>query len=257
MPIPDSQLLRWSNQGATQQSQNTYASIKNALRGSFYMSGKPFEIYLQGSYANATNIRADSDVDIVAELNSPEWNNLSAFPEYQRSSYGSSGKSAEETWREFRASVISALKTHYGTGAVESKNRCVRVRGNSGRLQADVVVCLSYRHYSRYRSAHDSKSGLGITFIDLETNNWINNYPKLHKENGSAKNEYGRTRNNYKPTIRMFKNARNRLIDHRQLSESTAPSYFVKCLLYNVPNPQFHASRQARYPVLARTKASN
>jgi len=211
------------------------------------VSGKPFDIYLQGSYANATNIRADSDVDIVAELTSSEWNNLHAFPAYQRSSQESSGKSAEETWREFRESVISALTAHYGAGVIEAKNRCVRVRGNNSRLQADVVVCLTYRHYTRYHSAYDKKSGLGITFIDLETNRWIDNFPKLHRDNGSAKNQYTRTRENYKPTIRMFKNARNRLIDRGQLSQSTAPSYFVESLLYNVPDPQFQATRQARY----------
>lgn len=243
MPIPESQLQTWSNQGATTKSQNTYASIQNALRSLFV---KP-EIYLQGSYANSTNIRADSDVDIVAELTSVEWSNAHSFPEYQRSANGDTGKSVEEYWREFRASVISALTAHYGSGAVEAKNRCVRVSGSSGRLPADVVVCLTYRHYTRYYSAYDSKSGLGITFLDLETNRWINNFPKLHKDNGSAKNSYSRTRNNYKPTIRMFKNARNRLIRDGNLSENTAPSYFVECLFYNVPDSKFVSSLQDTY----------
>ncbi len=247
MPIPDSQLATWSKQGAQQASQNTYASIKNALRSSFHMSGKLYEIYLQGSYANATNIRADSDVDIVVELTSLVWNNLHTFPAYRRPSFGSSGTSREETWREFRASVISALTAHFGSGAVVAKNRCVRVSGNSGRLPADVVVCLTYRHYTRYYSAYDSKSGLGITFMDLETNRWIDNFPKLHRDNGSAKNDYSRTLNNYKPTIRMFKNVRNRLIDRGVLAESTAPSYFVECLLYNVPDDKFLGSFGDRY----------
>ena len=70
MPIPHSQLETWSKQGPIISSSNTYQSIKNALEYSSspildrIKSGE-IKIYLQGSYANATNIRGDSDVDIV------------------------------------------------------------------------------------------------------------------------------------------------------------------------------------------------
>ncbi|MDE2857707.1 MAG: hypothetical protein OXN94_07650 [Chloroflexota bacterium] len=83
--------------------------------------------------------------------------------------------------------------------------------------------------------------------MDLDKKTWIYNFPKLHRDNGSAKNEYSRTRNNYKPTIRMFKNARNRLIDRGIISESTAPSYFVECLLYNVPDDKYLGGFGNRY----------
>ena len=238
MPIPDSQLQTWSNLGATQSSQNTYASIKNALNNSFGMSGSSYEVYLQGSYANTTNIRGDSDVDIVAELTTPEFSNPNPL---------SPQSTAQSTWTTFRNSVIRALQDYYGTQAVIPKNRCVRVIGGGGRLPADVVVCLRYRHRNRSYSSKISESGLGIAFVDLETNNWVYNYPKLHRENGSAKNEYSRTRNNYKPSIRMFKNARNRLISLGRLSESTAPSYFVECLLYNVPDSHYRGTYGERY----------
>ncbi len=238
MPIPDSQLQTWSNLGATQSSQNTYASIKNALNSSFKMSGSSYDVYLQGSYANTTNIRGDSDVDIVAELTTPEFSN----PNPQ-----SPHSTALNTWTAFRNSVIQALQNHYGTQAVIPKNRCVRVIGGGGRLPADVVVCLRYRHRNRSYSSKISESGLGITLLDLETRRWVNNFPKLHLANGSAKNEYSRTRNNYKPTIRMIKNARNKLIQLGKISESTAPSYFVECLLYNVPDLQFRGTLGERF----------
>ena len=88
----------------------------------------------------------------------------------------------------------------------------------------------------------------GISHVDLGINNWIVNFPKLHQDNGSAKNfSNSRTRENYKPTIRMFKNARNKLIDRGQLSESTAPSYLVECLRYNVIDGKFLGSFSDRY----------
>ena len=37
----------------------------------------------------------------------------------------------------------------------------------------------------------------------------------------------------------MFKAARNRLVDMKTLTKDDAPSYFIECLLYNVPNGLF------------------
>ena len=78
MAIPESQLETWSHQGAITTAKATADSIKNALNS--YINrpdGVEFEIYLQGSYKNDTNIRGDSDVDVVAQLNSTFYNNLS------------------------------------------------------------------------------------------------------------------------------------------------------------------------------------
>jgi hypothetical protein len=55
MPIPESQLKAWSNQGATDGSVKTYASIKAALDTYEWPEGMCPEIYLQGSYPNTTN----------------------------------------------------------------------------------------------------------------------------------------------------------------------------------------------------------
>jgi len=42
----------------------------------------------------------------------------------------------------------------------------------------------------------------------------------------------------------MFKNARRYLVDKGLLNAAIAPSYFVECLLYNVPDHLFVANRQ-------------
>jgi len=70
MAIPESQLERWANQGAVATAKLTADSIKRALNSfSGWPNGIKFEVYLQGSYKNNTNIRGDSDVDVVAQLN--------------------------------------------------------------------------------------------------------------------------------------------------------------------------------------------
>jgi len=40
----------------------------------------------------------------------------------------------------------------------------------------------------------------------------------------------------------MFKNARNYAIDKRLLNEKSCPSYFLECMLYNVPNSAYHGN---------------
>lgn len=83
MTISEAQLEVWANQGAVVLSKQTHESIRLALAAdSSLIKGKDYEIYLQGSYRNTTNIRGDSDVDIVVELKStfaPDTSLLSAF----------------------------------------------------------------------------------------------------------------------------------------------------------------------------------
>lgn len=247
MPISESQLQTWSNQGATSTSQTTYASIKRALDTSSHLEDKKFERYLQGSYANATNIRGDSDVDVVAELTSTFISNTDRLSDAEKRAYQRERIDADYSWTDFRQDVEFALQDYYGSLWVNSANRCVKVEGYSGRLDADIVVALQYRIYTRYWSRSDNHYISGIKFKDLSTGAWIVNFPKLHLQNGRAKNDSSRTSNNYKPSIRMFKNARNQLISNGNLSENTAPSYFVECLLYNVPDAKFVPSRQDTY----------
>jgi hypothetical protein len=64
VPFPDSQLDTWSHQGSVIQSSSTYQTVRLALLDkSAAHAEQDFGIFLQGSYANDTNIFADSDVD--------------------------------------------------------------------------------------------------------------------------------------------------------------------------------------------------
>jgi tRNA nucleotidyltransferase (CCA-adding enzyme) len=70
MTISESQLETWARQGAVTTASNTHQSIRRALDAYDWPNGVRFESYLQGSYRNTTNIRGDSDVDLVVQLNS-------------------------------------------------------------------------------------------------------------------------------------------------------------------------------------------
>ena len=51
----------------------------------------------------------------------------------------------------------------------------------------------------------------------------------------------------FKRTIRMFKAARNVVVDKGALTKDNAPSYFTECLLYNVPDYPFKRKRTPTY----------
>jgi len=98
----------------------------------------------------------------------------------------------------------------------------------------------------RFTSPNDQLYISGISFDD-SAGQTIVNFPRQHIRNGEAKNAANRTNGRYKQTIRMFKNARTCLVDRRMLTANAAPSYFVECLLYNVPDQLFAASRQQTF----------
>ena len=220
MSIPERQLEQWSGLGAQRGSADTYASIKNALESHRFPPSMTFSVYLQGSYPNHTNIRGDSDVDVIVETDGVFYHNV---PTDRKREFGL-GTPGSFTWSEFRDEVRRALSRYYGESAVVQGNKSIKVAGQGNRLNADVVPCNEYREYSS-----PGRHAKGITFFTRDRVQIIN-YPKLHRENGSAKN--GFCGKHYKPTIRVFKNARNR-------ATNDFPSYFLECLLYNVPNNCF------------------
>ncbi|MFI5420138.1 MAG: nucleotidyltransferase [Nitrososphaerales archaeon] len=247
MAIPEDQLQSWSGRGAITSSASAYASIKIALetQGSkIYDSGA--EIYLQGSYRNATNIRGDSDVDIVVELQSTFASDVSALDSSQRTTQAAAFESATYQWANFRADVLRTLQDYYGEARVQSSTKCIKVVTGPGRITADVVVAIQHRKYDYFYSMLLQSSSKGIQFFDSLRNPVIN-FPKQHIANGEEKNADGRTNGLFKPTVRVFKNARNRLITYELIRDSVCPSYCAECLVYNAPDSCFGGTCQETF----------
>ncbi len=247
MAIPESQLETWSNQGATTSSSRTYGSIKAALGGDASpLRTKDFDVYLQGSYRNSTNIRGDSDVDVVVQLNSTFHSDKSRLSIEEKRLYESTFSRASYQWADFRADVLAALRAYYGPAAVTEGNKSVKIAGDSGRLPTDVVPCLQYRRYFSFKGA-SSPFTEGIVFWATRDSHRIINFPKLHFQNGADKNSAAETSGWYKPSVRMLKNARTWLVDHGYIGGGLAPSYFLECLLYNVPDANYGVNYRDTY----------
>lgn len=238
MAIPESQLETWTHQGAIATAQATHLSIRAALDAfQGWPSGIDRKVYLQGSYRNSTNIRGDSDVDVVVHLTTT-WNrDLTSLSEDQQQAYLATYPRATYLREHFRADVLRALKNYYGAGNITEGTKAIKVAPASGRLPAHVVPAILYRKYVYFYSDDNQHFIPGILFHTRTNARAVVNFPKPHYDNGVVK--HTRTNQRYKATVRLFKNIRTHLVDNRRIGSDLAPSYFIECLLYNVPDNAF------------------
>lgn len=242
MPIPESQLDTWSHQGSVQQSSATYQTIKTALEDTKAgYCDKEFEVFLQGSYGNDTNIYAESDVDVVIRLDSIWRSDLNNLPADQQVAYHRSYPNATYTFDEFKSGVATRLSNAFGASNITQGNKAFKIKPNGSRRSADVVPCYQYRRYRRFISTSDQLYIPGVIFPTGSTGEIIN-YPKLHSENCTARHqEAGQW---LKPMVRIVKNIRTKLVDDGVISKDTALSYYLECMLCNAPNENFGNSYQ-------------
>jgi hypothetical protein len=112
MTIPEVQLETWSHQGSVTQSKNTYATIKRALEdANAHYTDRNFEVYLQGSYGNDTNIFDESDVDIVICYKGAFFHDLTALPADQQSAFRAAMPDGTYLYSTFKGHVQTALES--------------------------------------------------------------------------------------------------------------------------------------------------
>ncbi len=217
MPIPESQLATWSKQGAITTSKSTHEAVERALRR--HGPSVTYEVYLQGSYRNSTNIYGDSDVDVVAQLQSTFLPDVSSLDTGQQAAFHRAFPGAASyQWQDFRRDVRSALVAGFGSGAVSDGKKCLKVAGNSGRLPCDVVPCMEYRHYTSFTGVGPGTFVPGVVFWSQPDQRKITNFPKPHYDNGVAKHQG--TSQRFKPVVRILKNARNAAVKKGYLADA-------------------------------------
>ncbi|MGF1652949.1 MAG: nucleotidyltransferase [Actinomycetales bacterium] len=221
----------WTARGADTAAQDTYASVRYALRD--IERRRSVEIFLQGSYANHTNVRADSDVDIVvmtrqAFRGSRERLSTKAAQQYDAL------PASSFTAQDLRNEITEALSMHYGSNRVEQKDKCIKVRKTAGYVDADVVPCIQYQYYPDPDRVDVFIEGVSLRPLSGGS---IINFPKEHKKNGEAKNRLCNER--YKQTVRQVKRLRTAAVESGLLAHGVAPGYLLECMTYNIPADRF------------------
>lgn len=247
MTIPESTLEGWTTQGAVSNSRRTYQTVKNAVNNERYGLGDfehEYRIHLQGSYANSTNVWGSNDVDVVVKLTNPFQENLDDLTDAERQRFWDSYVDVDYTFQEFYDIVHRSLKNYFDSRNIEKGSKAIKVKSNDETnipIDADVVPCVEYRNYNSFDKDGTEDYIEGMYFKTQEIiSSTIINYSEEHRQNGSIKNDS--TDGNYKPTIRMFKKARDHMENRGILNEETVTSYFIEGLLFNVSNSRFKES---------------
>lgn len=220
-------LFRWTGPSSNteQDKQNrTERMIRQAINSHEPFNNCSLKVYAKGSYANNTNVRSDSDVDIAVECTE------ALYWEESENFNHTPGKPYEGIWTpaKLRAELLSAMEAKFPGQVDSSGSTAIQINSNSARVDADVVPCFSFRHYMK----HGSRDGTKIFKTD---GNSIVNYPAQQMDNGIAKNK--RTGYAYKKGARLLKRIENTMVKNGTFRE--LPSFFMECLAYNCPDSVF------------------
>jgi hypothetical protein len=119
--------------------------VRKAISASTKLNAKSIEVFTQGSYANRTNVRQDSDVDICVLYTE------AFFAGYSMSSGLNDSVLAFTDGRypyaEFKDDVESALVSYFGSSSVTRGNKALEVHANTYRIDADVVPAFEHRRF--------------------------------------------------------------------------------------------------------------
>lgn len=231
MNFSEQQLITWSKPVSTsedQKCQNAISQVTAALKTKF---GNRISIFLQGSYRNNTNVRQNSDVDIVMRYDDAYYPDLQRLSEVDKATYNAQRTSAGYNFDDLKADTQAALKAVFTTD-VERKNKCIQVNGNSYRITADVIPCFVLKRFKTLQTVEAE----GIKFYSDDSHEIIS-FPNQHYSNGTTKTN--QTYRLYKRMVRILKIINYRLIDDGKISDKLASSFFIECLVYNVSNGNF------------------
>lgn len=164
-------------------------------------------ILVQGSYANNTNIKRYSDVD-VSVIYTP------IIP-----------ISIEVYFKKYKNEIYTALYKKFGND-VEKRNKSIKVKGNTYRKSIDVVPA-----FSLTQNLED-----GIQFI-TDDGIKVLNYPIKQISNENQKNRL--TNYKYKKYVRIFKNIKMDMENSGCISAQNIGSFQIESLLWNVNEDYF------------------
>ena len=226
----EDQLAGWtgpSSDTEKDKQNRTERMIRQAIDSHEPFNNCSLKVFAKGSYANNTNVRSDSDVDIAVECTEVQY--------WDESEKGvrTPGKKYEGIWTpsKLRTELIVALNAKFSNQVDTTGSTAIQINSSSARVDADVVPCFSYRYYMKFETRTGTK-------IFKTTGNSVVNYPDQQLENGKAKNN--RTGYVYKKGARLLKRIENEMAADGTFRE--LPSYFMECLAYNCPDSIFARS---------------
>jgi signal recognition particle GTPase len=226
----EEQLTGWTKPPSNSEQtklENSERMVRDAINSDEKLKEKSTETFGQGSYANNTNVRLNSDIDINVRYTGGYYFSLPpdvTEEDVNIAHIGSSGYS----YSEFKNDVETALVNKFGRSEVVRNDKCITVKTNTNRIETDVVPTWNFRRYSK-----NGTYVLGAKFWSDKGKATVN-YPKQHIENGINKNS--NTYRRFKRLTRLHRKLRYKMIDDGENVSDNITSFLLECLVWNVPN---------------------
>lgn len=243
----ESRLATWS-QGPSPTEQEKIERAKDAIRKAIdadpTLGDHKIEIMVTGSYANRTNIRAESDVDVAviyldAFVSNWDWVDprASTDPEVRASLDARVGLSTV-TYPDsrYRDEVEHALMRQLGTSAVDRGPIAFDIHRNTYRVDSDCVAAFEQRQWFEAKGdkEFDYIDGIRVT---NDVGRTIINYPSAQKLFGEEKHEA--TDRHFRKMVRIVKNLCVEMADDGVAAAEDIPSFLIESLVFNVPDDYF------------------
>jgi hypothetical protein len=226
-------LARWVKPSSTDEvsrQERAVRMVRDAIDDSDELNSESRELYAKGSYANNTNVRIDSDVDIAIDCHRLFYWDYASYvtqpnPALPHTPY--TGKWTPAAWR---AAVVAALEAKFGKSDVDTTGSvAIKIKEIAGsRPSIDVVPGFHYKLYTE----PDKSSWHDGSCVFPTSGKKIVNWPDQQLYNGRKKNDA--TGKRYKDFVRVLKNAENYLSDQKTIPDLA--SFLMECLVWNVDN---------------------
>ncbi len=230
MKYTEKQLKAWTtplSQSEETRAENAIEMIRSAIHDYEELNEMNIQVFMQGSYANNTNVWTESDVDVCIMLKDTFH---CEYPEGGKDEdYGFT--SSAFTFQEYRNLVKKALQEKFKY--INDGNKSLKISENTYHVQADVVPVFQLRNY-RYIKSYVVDNFVEGTWLVSKTGQEISNYPKVHIENGKNKNNI--TNHQYKALVRIMKHIKNNMVKDGKTDNDKITSFLVESLVWNVDN---------------------
>lgn len=209
---------------------NATKMVKDALYRNGVIPDSEYEIFAQGSYANNTNVRNNSDIDINICFTGAFFYNIPSGTTKEQ--YGITDYTLY-SFRRFKDDVERILVDKFGRDQVVRKNKCIHVNGNSYRTDIDVVPTWKYR---RYGSPMNRSYVEGVKLVS-DSGDEVVNFPKQHLYNGRQHNVD--TKERYKKLVRIIKRIHINMENEGYFNNQNITSFLLESMVYLLPDSYY------------------
>lgn len=219
-----------------------YERLNEALlfESSHVIDKDEFRLFLQGSYANDTNIKTESDVDIALICDTRKYR---IYKDGNKTNIIKPNDSSIAPFNmdEFKKKLLGILKDKFGSSNVTMGKKSIKIAGDKDRKNVDLVPCFRVEMYNGSNADSAEFYTDGICIIGPGGKE-IFNYPRIHIEKGKSKN--GDTNQMYKKVVRVIKSIHSDRIGKSKNPSDKArlesiKSFVLECLVYTYPTEKF------------------